>query len=624
MWHPRKLKIEKFISHLSSEYEFQNGKAVLIVGENKDDDSQSSNGSGKSAVIEAIIFALTGDSFRKVRAIDLIMNGEKNANVFFSMENSQSKQVVEIARVLDLKKSSTVEVIINGKLKTDLPTVNDVNKFIIDLLDISKEDLINYFIVSKEKYQSFLNASDTKKKEIISRFSGANLVANVDTEIEKDEKNINQELSNIETKKSKVEGQIEAYEEQLSNLETKDTFEQLKTDKIAELNQKKTDTNKEIEDIDFDISETSKLVKKTEKEISKISTKEFDDKVKKVDEDKEVLKTQVLELKSEIKEIDELIVSINKNLAGVVECPKCEHKFSVTNKDFDVNYANEVLPTLEEESKTKKTELDTLDEQSDTLENLKEQAKKQVRLLNNQKNELEQKVFQLNNKIKSKEAQKELKNDFITSLDTEIRLVEKREFLDDSGEKKIKLKNLKKDLSELEKQISDCDIRKQGVVEWYYNFKKFKTHLANKSIKSVEAFSNMFLTKMKTNLNIKIEGYKLLANGNLKENITVEVLRNGLMEGLFDKFSSGEKVRVDVCTILAMKKLINMSSKNGGLDLLILDEIIESVDVSGSNELLNSLNSINETVLVITHSSHDKDFENILKIKKENGFSCLN
>lgn len=626
MWYPRKLKIEKFISHLNSEYEFQNGKAILIVGENQDDDSQSSNGSGKSALIEAIIFALTGDSFRKVRANDLIMNNERTATVTFQMENTATKQVVDIVRVLDAKKSSNIQISINGDLIYDTPhkgTSTDANKYILDLIDISKEDLVNYFIVSKEKYQSFLNASDTKKKEIISRFSGANLIANIDDEIEKDENEIEKEISKYSSQKTKLEGQIEAYQEQIENQESEETFEKIRKEQLSNLESQKEEAFEDIKVFDKDIKDAEKLIKDTESEIKKISIKKFDDQVKKIDSDKSNLKLEIQELKKQISENDDLITSINKNLKGVVECPECSHKFSVTNPEFKVDLANEILPGLEEDLENQNSELDELYAKEDELESLKETVKKQIRTLNNQKNDLEQKVIQLKQKIKSRELQKANKESFISGLDTEIQLTTERVYFDESKAIKDKIKQLNKELKDIQNKVSELELKKQGVVEWYYNFKKFKTHLANKSIKSVEAFSNMFLTKMKTNLNIRIEGYKLLSNGNLKENITVEVLRNGLMEGLFDKFSSGEKTRIDISTIFSLQKLINLNSKTGGLDLLVLDEIIESVDAQGVTEILKNINQLNQTVLVITHASQVSEFESYTKVVKTDGYSKI-
>lgn len=623
MWYLSKLKIEKFISHLNSEYEFVNGRAVLIVGENLDDDSQSSNGSGKSAIIEAIFFALTGDSFRKVRAVDLIMNGEKESRVILMMNNTQTKQTVVIERMLFQKRSSQITIEINGKEKTDIPNVNEYDKFILSLLDISKEDLMNYFIVSKEKYSSFLNASDSKKKEIISRFSGASLIKDVDDEIEKDEKVLADEISKLSLQESRMQGKIEVLEEQLINVISKKDFEKKRKERISEIEVDKKSDILAKQDLQIKykalISDTEKL----KKEVAKISTKQYEDKLAEHDKKIKEIYQQVKELKAQKLEMMELIEKINTNLAGIVTCPNCNYEFSPANKDFDVNYAKEVLPTLKEDVDGKEEEIGDLVQEEDDVEVYKTQVRKMITDLKNKKTQIEQEIFRKEQETISVKRSISIKEKQIEESDATILAIKEEVFQDETSAKKAELKELKEELVELQQKIQDKNIEKQAIVEWYYNFKKFRTYLANKSIKSVEAYTNMFLTKMKTNLNIKVDGYKLLANGQLKENITIEVLRNGLIEGLFDKFSSGEKTRVDIATIFSLQKLINLNSNSGGLDLLVLDEIIESVDATGVSEILKNINQLNQTVLVITHASQVSEFDSYTRVVKEDGYSKI-
>ena len=53
--------------------------------------------------------------------------------------------------------------------------------------------------------------------------------------------------------------------------------------------------------------------------------------------------------------------------------------------------------------------------------------------------------------------------------------------------------------------------------------------------------------------------------------------------GSFGKFSAGEAARVNLATILAMQKLVNSNCDGDkGLDLLVLDEILEAVDEAGA------------------------------------------
>ena len=49
------------------------------------------------------------------------------------------------------------------------PSVDAYNKYILEKLGITKDELYNNFLLSKHKYQDFLSSSDKDKKEIINR-----------------------------------------------------------------------------------------------------------------------------------------------------------------------------------------------------------------------------------------------------------------------------------------------------------------------------------------------------------------------------------------------------------------------------------------------------------------------
>ena len=54
----------------------------------------------------------------------------------------------------------------------------------------------------------------------------------------------------------------------------------------------------------------------------------------------------------------------------------------------------------------------------------------------------------------------------------------------------------------------------------------------------------------------------------------------------------GEAARVNLATILAMQKLVNSNCDGDmGLDLLVLDEILEAVDEAGLASMFEALNS---------------------------------
>ena len=66
MWHLKSIRAKNLCSFLEMDYSPKQGEATLIFGNNLDNDSQNSNGSGKSALIEAIDIDLTGEPLSKV------------------------------------------------------------------------------------------------------------------------------------------------------------------------------------------------------------------------------------------------------------------------------------------------------------------------------------------------------------------------------------------------------------------------------------------------------------------------------------------------------------------------------------------------------------------------------
>ena len=144
------------------------------------------------------------------------------------------------------------------------------------------------------------------------------------------------------------------------------------------------------------------------------------------------------------------------------------------------------------------------------------------------------------------------------------------------------------------------------------------------ALASIEGFTNSYLQRLHTNLQLQINGYRMLADGKtLKEEIEINVLRNGMVNGKFGKFSAGEKVRIDICGIASLQKLINMNCDHGkGLDFLLIDEVCDSLDYFGISEIMYSLNNLDLSLGIISHIK-DSDFPNQLIVVKTDNISRI-
>ena len=164
------------------DYKLLQKHTTLIFGNNMDNDSQGSNGSGKSAMLEAIAIGITGETLRKIKMDEIINDAENEAIVSLLLLNTATGQRLTIQRIISRKAAQVIKVCVcaneteDNEVCIEQASVADYNKFILETLGLTKEDIFSNFILSKHKYLSFLSSSDREKKEIINRFSNGVIV----------------------------------------------------------------------------------------------------------------------------------------------------------------------------------------------------------------------------------------------------------------------------------------------------------------------------------------------------------------------------------------------------------------------------------------------------------------
>ena len=95
----KSLKINNLQLIKSAQVDFE--KVNIISGINKDNPSESGNGSGKSTFIfRAILFALYGYCEEGLKLVDLIRFGEKEASVEIELE--ENNKTYKIIRKIEL------------------------------------------------------------------------------------------------------------------------------------------------------------------------------------------------------------------------------------------------------------------------------------------------------------------------------------------------------------------------------------------------------------------------------------------------------------------------------------------------------------------------------------------
>lgn len=647
MWNIVEVNIKNLNTHEDTTVTFPTSGAVMVSGINVDKDNRS-NGSGKSSVAEGIAVAFTGESFRHKKAgsgvKDLIRNGEKSLTSTIVLTNSVSKDVCEISRTIFAnKKSSVLSIKINGETPNQLPTSSSSDgvdldagdKFILEsILQISKSDLFNYYLLSKDTFKSFLTSTDTEKKSVINRFSNVETIepvfAKIKAEIESHKKEITLKEKEVYGLESKIESETENLLEYREKLKVDVKSEVLK--KLSE----KIDTAKK------NIANYNDLIKEEKNKAEEIGEASFfDELIKSCEETVNGSSTEILSIQEKldkeqkrnnsirqaINELNQIKAENIANINGAVSCPKCKHQFSLVDSTFNIEEAKSIVLEIEKDAKVLNEKFAACKTKQAQIVSELEQKNSFITQKKNEIEPLQRKVKEIKQILSNIEIiqQKiESNNEMLTMYVSEYEKEEKTSYAkkDESNIYLDKIEKYREQIKTFQTEIVSVEAKISKLYEQESIFKRFKNYLSNQSLSIIEGNTNKFLQLCNSDLEIELDGYKELKSGEIREQINVVIRRNGEVEGAITKFSGGEKATITCCNILALQNVINSTCSLGGLNFAFFDEINDSVDATGITELYSSLNTLSNVILLVSHV-RDSGFDNHIFIKKQNNVSQI-
>jgi exonuclease SbcC len=663
--YPTRLVLENFGPFESLSYDFVH-EPIAIIGENRTQDDQLSNGSGKSFMEQGLFYGIYGTNLRGVLDKKLIHIGADCAFVQVQIYCPIRKKTLEINRTIPIKGSSKLEIALideecNWNL-VNVATVNDGNKFVAEWIEISAEDAKSYYVISKGNYKSFFSSSNTEKLALISRFINFSNIDKTKSVIEEKISKINEEKRKLEDSKTSLLGKRSVYEEQLKQLLEKDV-EQERKDQINAIQKEIIITEGRNNDLRLDIDsckkkiieikasrkEKEKLKKDIENELNEIDLESFKAIYKDIEEDlvqqkreRDVHESKLKEMRAKLFSLQSSLSKIETLLAGVIVCPKCHHEFLLKN-DKSVDELRKEKSIVERDvikNKENKSSIESnLEEIYEIIEQYnilnKETYEEEKELIQKQKiirqkiGLIEEQLIHLNLEETRRTKEIEVKNKEI---------LDNQEYINTKKEQKYSLTNdpvLKVDTSgvehsikEIDKQVKTLDpkiLDKSNEVfkvsQWTTRFKDFKMYLALEQLKNIQLRANDVLKSMGSDLRLVIEGFKKGANNKVKEEITPYVFREEIES--FFYYSGGEQARVEIALILAIQQMINATKTYGGMNFLLVDEVLESCDPLGVENIISSMSFLKQPTIIITHVPKLNEEIKQVKIIKENGISRL-
>lgn len=577
----KKIKFRNILSYGNAwtEFEFKPGLNLI----------KAQNGSGKSAIIDAMTFALFGKPYRDIKMMQLINNiNEANLEVVinFSIGNDEYEMTrgLKPSKFSIKKNGDNLELLSSKKLNQD-----EIDK----IIGIDYNLYRNIVCVASINSKSFLALAPYEKRALIESIFNINILAIMLTEVKK--------RNTVNKTKQKTE--LATYDGLVDNILTttnfyKDVSEKQKTFEADKL-QKIMNKRKSIDDWAGELQSCEKNLR-----IGNTKEAEFEQKITElpkitagINDDKVKIRT----LEAEIKNCQDRIVKI---LAGGAVCPLCGSELC---NEHSIAYRKEITDKIDEN----KGKIEAITSHLTNLKGEETALSKYSKLLG---------ILKMKNIEQRTKKEKLTEN--IASAEEQIKEIEESKFtvnVKSYKEKLTELNNRKKamraELDELEKEmILDSHlIRTLGE----YGVRQ---HFFNKLLPILNAKVNHYLNLFELPLSFEFD-----------DTLNAKITR-GRYEMSYEQFSCGEKQRIDMSILLSFFD-ISKSISNWSCSVLFLDEVLDSgVDNNGLTSFISVLNNIVHEdsgedlgVYLISHKLAESsvNFDNIVEITKKQLFSQI-
>lgn len=613
-----KIIIENFLSIGNAEINLEDRGYCLITGiNNNPNDAAKSNGSGKSSIMEAICYALTGETIRGVKdVVNMFTDGGTMVDLTFSVDDNE----YQIFRYKDHKKYKTdLKIFINGQDKSG-KGIRDSQKLLESYLpDLTSSLIGSVILLGQGLPQRFTNNTPAGRKEVLEKLSKSDfMIEDLKNRLSKRKLYLSNELRRLEdsiltenTKKITLETQIKDCKNRLSGMESLSVYEDL------------------IERCKRNISHIDNTLEKL-----KIDQHEYRNKLSTSQEFK-------LSIINEIKERENqsYIEYLNQKTNLDNEIAKLNLKINQLSSEISkAESIKEICPTCGQKlPNVFKPDVSDLKEQVVSLLNNQHKVKKELTALNNAY-QIKKQEFQNEISFKTSEVEK-----FIIEFNAHIQSLEKS-IATQQNERRLEENSLAKSealkasyqatVDTLNNTINtNIDLIKEiesNSVYLYDSKNEFNSRLEtiNKFITISNRDFRGFLLKNVINfINNKAKEYcEDVFNTRLIEFIldgnNIDIRYCGKQ---YEVLSGGEKQKIDIIILLSIRDML-CQFLDFRCNILCVDEIFDNLDSLSCDKILDLLSKrLNdlESIFIISHHTDLAIPQDsiITVVKQENGVS---
>ena len=588
------LHIHNFMSFGDTNLTFVDDGFIRVSGVNDNPlDNAVSNGSGKSSLWEAIIWALTGDTIRGTKHVVNIF-GEDGCYV--DLEFIVDSKHYRILRSKDHKVYKTNLQIYIDEQDVSGKGIRDSEKLLAQYLpDLTASLLGSVIILGQGLPQKFTNNTPSGRKEVLEKLSKSDFmiedlrekVARRKTELTRELRCYEDALISAESKKSFLNTQINQQFELLNKLDEKELEE--KRDRLCtellSLEQAVNDLNDKIETLfsskEDILSKRNSIVNDENEQLSQIYNI-FQNRTKHLNETKSKLTAELSVAKSQL-------VSI-QNMRDV--CPTCGQKLLNVHKP-DTTELETTINMFE----------NNISEVTNQLLEFEHAYDEDYKLIKsaflNDKSSIDLEYKSICNSYDSSKAEKQKQETLLNTVKkelsaTEIQLAQLQATIDNCN--KI-IRDNNEELKVINDNILYNNMQKgltQSHLEVVSKFdtalkRDFRGYLLSTVISYIESRAKQYCKIIfdTTNISFCLDG----------NNIDISYMNKA-----YENLSGGEKQKIDLIIQFSIRDMLS-SQLGFTSNILVLDEVFDGLDLNGCNRVIDMIASLSDVknIFIVTH-----------------------
>jgi len=565
----QKIKWRNFLStgNNFTVIELDRNPSTLIIGE---------NGAGKSTILDAICYGLFGKAFRNINKPQLVNSiNQKNCSVELEFRIGKKEY-----RIIRSQRPGVFEIYQDGNLLNQDAALKDYQKYLEDkILKLNFKSFTQIVILGSASFTPFMQLAQGTRREVIEDILDIQIFSVMNNILKLRQSEIRDILREKENKIDIGKQKVKLQQNYIKQLED--------------------DQKKRNDDLQAKIEIASENIKNFELQ-SRSFTEEYDTLSNSVKDDMEIA-TRKVEVANLYKSLQARIKKVESDIIFYEEhdsCPTCSQIISTEFK----------TTTIGKHTHKKEEIGDAIDTLYNKMQAIEARANEII--------EIKQQIVAVQTNITEINAKIIAQQNYIKALQADTK---EESNIEDS------LVNAKLTLKHLAKEVITESESKSKLKEDSYYFDAVSTLLKDTGIKT--RIIKQYLPVINKLVNKYLTAMDFFVSFELDEAFNEVIKSRHRDDFSYASFSEGEKQRIDLALLFTWRTIAKMKN-SVSTNLLLLDEVFDSsLDINGTDFVMNLLNTIGEdvNVFVISHKGDqllDK-FSNVIKFEKYQNFSRI-